>query len=407
MDSLSWILLVLLPAFLVHPVFSQSSCYSGISDFQGHPLPDAETARYNPQGQQVIMPQLTFTCGGYISSWSAHTLVLTRSNFLTLLTHVALFQVWRPTPDNLSYTRVGSNLLEFAGQTLRDGITLIPGTNDTAFFSFAQEVPPNDQILVQPGDVVGWYVPFRGSNSPLSPLFRNQASIDRDNIVGDMMYKNTSQQECVYCRGDGDYELIPSAVPLVSVTVNTPGQDDSCSQVDQTCNMVITSTGPPSSSPDTTPIPISTLVTQPQISTAEAVCIAIASTTLALQLIIILICACNLVLMKQIKKALYHNPRTTVMPVTPGVRSPSTNFRLTRPGVMGSDMPMPYAETPAPYEAVVQGAVYETVGGERQGRDDRDGEEGSQPSSEPSLNRNNMTNSTTGSKDDLLKIGST
>ncbi len=70
-------------------------------------------------------------------------------------------------------------------------------------------------------------------------------------------------------------------------------------------------------------------------------------------------------------------------------------------------MPMPYAETPAPYEAVVQGAVYETVGGERQGRDDRDGEEGSQPSSEPSLNRNNMTNSTTGSKDDLLKIGST
>lgn len=198
---------------------SQSSCYSGIADLQGYPLPNSADSRYNSLGQQVIVPQLRFSCLGYVSSWSAHALVLTRPNFIESLTHVMLLQVWRPSQGNESYTRVGYNVLRFQGATLRDGITPDPGTNDTAFFSFTQQVPPDQQILVQPGDVVGWFVPFITPTPPLSPLFRDPILTDTNNVVGDILYQNISQQGCTFCSSN-DYGVIPSTVPLVSVTVS-------------------------------------------------------------------------------------------------------------------------------------------------------------------------------------------
>lgn len=210
---------ILTSLILMHTALSESSCYTGIPDLQDHPLPNSADARYNSLGQQAIVPQLRFSCLGYVSSWSAHALVLTRPNFVGSLTHVMLLQVWRPSQGNESYTRVGFNVLQFQGATLRNGITLDPRTNDTAFFSFTQQVPPDQQILVQPGDVVGWFVPFITPTPPLSPLFRDPILTDTDNVVGDILYQNSSQQGCVLCSNDG-YGVVPSTVPLVSATVS-------------------------------------------------------------------------------------------------------------------------------------------------------------------------------------------
>ena len=166
------------------------------------------------------MPQLRFTCLGYITSWSAHTLVLTRTNFIETLTHVALLQVWRPSSsDNQSYSRVGTNQLTFRGSRLRNGIILDPTTNGTAFFNFTEPVPPEEQILVQPGDVVGWFVPVLTPTPPLRPLFRDPAPSEASNAAADILVQNTTQEGCILC-GNEDYETIGFTVPLVAATVS-------------------------------------------------------------------------------------------------------------------------------------------------------------------------------------------
>lgn len=119
-------------------VLSQSTCYSGITDLQDFPLP--VSTRYNAKEQQVIAPHLSFSCLGYLTSWSAHVLVLTRTGFLEFLPHVIQLQVWRPGPANQSYTRVGSNTLRFQGSAFRDSVIPDPTTNETSFYSFTEQV---------------------------------------------------------------------------------------------------------------------------------------------------------------------------------------------------------------------------------------------------------------------------
>ena len=171
--------------------------------------------------QQVILPGHTFSCLGYVSRWSAHTLVITRPQFEDFLTHVAIMQVWRPgNHGNRTYTKVGLNRLEFQGDALRNGITRIPGETDIAHFSFTYQVPPEQQILVQPGDVVGWYVPEQGINPPLSPLFRDRTETDPDHVATSMLIKNATQAECVFCSNAGDSEVVLETVPLVSATLS-------------------------------------------------------------------------------------------------------------------------------------------------------------------------------------------
>lgn len=204
---------------------SQSSCYTGIADIQDYPLPNSEDARYletvdTNSGRQVIVPNMQFSCMGYVTTWNAHTLVLTRTGFVDLLTHQVTFQVWRPDADGQSYSRVGSNQLEFRGSELRGGITLIPGTNDTAFFSFQREIEHEEQILVQPGDVVGWYVPFSVNVPPLSPLFRDRVGSDRDDVVVDMRHRAASQEDCVICDGAGDGDVVYDTVAFVAPSLS-------------------------------------------------------------------------------------------------------------------------------------------------------------------------------------------
>ena len=163
------------------------------------------------------MPSMRFTCAGRVTGWGGHTLVITKPNFISFLTHVVTFQVWRPDPTNKSFSLVGSNHLEFTATTLRANMTTIPGRSDAAFFSFEQMIDPSEQIFFLPGDVVGWYIPIVTTTSPLSPLFRDPTPQDCDDAVVDMWYRNSMQHECTYCDFKDGAESVGSTVPLVAV----------------------------------------------------------------------------------------------------------------------------------------------------------------------------------------------
>ncbi len=207
--------------YYFHTVQSQSRCYRGTTDIQDYPLPSPDDARYlqSDQGKQVIVPEMRFDCVGSVTRWSAHTLVLTLENFLEILTHTITFQVWRPSEDGQSYTLVGSNELRFSGTALINNITQIPDRNTTAFFSFEQSIPEQEQIYFLPGDVVGWFnVPRASINKPLSPLFRQPVPTDRDTVIVDLQYADSTQQECVACNFVENSQVVADMVPLVAVT---------------------------------------------------------------------------------------------------------------------------------------------------------------------------------------------
>ena len=161
---------------------------------------------------------MSFSCAGYITGWSAHTLVVTRPFFLDVLTHIITFQVWRPDPTNRSYSLVGANELAFSGTSIRNNITEIPGRTETAFFSFEREVEQSEQIYVLPGDVIGWSIPSISTISPLSPLFRDPTPQDCDDRVVDMWYRNSAQQECTMCDYREGSDTVSSKVPLMAVS---------------------------------------------------------------------------------------------------------------------------------------------------------------------------------------------
>ena len=192
-----------------------------------HSLPQASEASYllsndsSPRGIQVIVPQMAFGCPGRIMAWSGHTLVLTKPNFVDVLTHHVAMQVWRPSPETPGkYTLVGSNRLTFADSELRNGITNIAGVTETAFFSFTNKtVLEEDQIYFQAGDVVGWYVypQAMSIDVPLSPLYRAPLRSDTVASVVELVAERESPEACTLCN-TSRHESINDMVPLISVS---------------------------------------------------------------------------------------------------------------------------------------------------------------------------------------------
>ncbi len=172
----------------------------------------------NTSSKQVIVPEMRFDCVGSITSWSAHTLVLTLENFLEFLGHTITFQVWRPSEDGRSYMLVGSNVLTFQGQRLRDGITRVLGRNDVAYFSFTESISISEQISFIPGDVVGWYYTATSghSNKPLSILYTDHVSFPVD-IAATLLVFDGTGETCVLCNvQETSNNTITSVMPLVS-----------------------------------------------------------------------------------------------------------------------------------------------------------------------------------------------
>ncbi len=129
--------------------------------------PDTEDLMYltpQVQLQHVIAPQLRFNCYGYITSWSARTVVDNNPSFLTQLSYQITFTLWRPRNDGSqgNYDLVGRNDLTF--ELSEDKLTPIDNSSGLVpdryyYFTFQNKAPlENQNLSFQPGDVVGWNV---------------------------------------------------------------------------------------------------------------------------------------------------------------------------------------------------------------------------------------------------------
>lgn len=184
-----------------------------------------ESFNSSEEGRQVIAPEMRFDCHGYVTNWTAHTLVLTSLNYVELLTHTITFQVWRPDSAGHSYALVGSNQLNFAGAELRNGITRILGVADVAYFRLSREVPESERIHVIPGDMIGWFIATRSATKkPLSVLYSKSIyQDDPDSLV--TLYSHSSAREaCEMCSREGvpggvgeeEEEVETSVLPFIA-----------------------------------------------------------------------------------------------------------------------------------------------------------------------------------------------
>ncbi len=95
---------------------------------------------------QAIIPEYTFTCRGSVVQWGA--CVNPRSNDDQ---YDIYFEVWRPMDTDGCYSLVGSNFVN-------NGVA---ANVHNVRSCIVIDVPENDQVIVEPGDVVGFYTDHR------------------------------------------------------------------------------------------------------------------------------------------------------------------------------------------------------------------------------------------------------
>lgn len=185
------------------------------------------TLEWSSSSRQVIAPEMRFACHGYVTNWTAHTLILTSLNYVDLLTHTITFQVWRPGAGRNSYALVGANQLNFAGAELRSGITPIPDVADMAYYSFSREVPESERIHVAPGDAIGWFVATRvATKKPLSVLYSKAVYRDDPESLVTLYSHSEDREACEMCSsggvpgvgggGEGEADVETSVLPYIA-----------------------------------------------------------------------------------------------------------------------------------------------------------------------------------------------
>ena len=192
---------------------------NGGVDYQ---LPDTA----HSTGYLVIVPQMNFTCHGYITGWSALTRYASTDFAIQLLRHDITFQLWRPRPRSSGvYDFIGSHYLGFIGNTLRHGTTVVDGTQ---FFNFTAPGPSSQSPLhFQPGDVVGWYIHtlVQSIDIPLTVVYRdtrrapadpNLRSVDIYSTVIDNAHSRR-QPPCEVSLTSERTTRISSVIPYVNV----------------------------------------------------------------------------------------------------------------------------------------------------------------------------------------------
>ena len=95
-----------------------------------------------PNSIQAIIPAYTFTCRGSVVQWGACVDPRSDNDQYDIY-----FEVWRPTGTNGCYSLVGSNFIN-------NGVA---GNVHNVRACVVIDVPENQQVVVQPGDVVGFY----------------------------------------------------------------------------------------------------------------------------------------------------------------------------------------------------------------------------------------------------------
>ena len=178
-------------------------------------------ASYRMQ-QQIIIPDMRFTCHGVITAWSALTIVLQRNNWVDILKHKITFMVWRPRKTN-NFDLVGQNEYLFTGAELKNGISEVENSTgfdaDLGYFQF-NRTKSEEQIAFQPGDVVGWKVhAYRyDTDVPLSVLFKRANSQDTANVV-DLLVLERNNSIVTYCSilECDVVQTVSSVIPFISV----------------------------------------------------------------------------------------------------------------------------------------------------------------------------------------------
>ena len=166
-----------------------------------------------PRGYQAIVPSYRFNCNGNITEW---TIAVTQIDKYDLE-----LQVWRPSPtgdDTRGYVLIGQN-------SFNRHIPNRPPKNSSKLLGVIQATPrPEDQLQVEPGDILGVYVFSylpRGSGIAL-------LSGDRGNrsqlLEEEVWYAKVDKQTVV--GGGGDclettiLDTFINAIPVISVTVD-------------------------------------------------------------------------------------------------------------------------------------------------------------------------------------------
>ncbi len=95
-----------------------------------------------PNSIQAIIPDYTFTCRGSVVQWGVCINPRENNDFYDIY-----FEVWRPTNTDGCYSLVGFNFVN-------NGVA---ANVHNVRSCIVIDVPENDQVIVEPGDVVGFY----------------------------------------------------------------------------------------------------------------------------------------------------------------------------------------------------------------------------------------------------------
>ena len=179
-------------------------------------------------GYLIIVPEMSFSCHGYITGWSALTRFSANDLAIDQLYHDITFDLWRPTPGvNGSYTFVGSKRLDFFGQTLRAGMSVVNGTQ---FFKFESAIVHGPLLHFQPGDVIGWYLHslVQSTDNALTVVYKEQSAIASNQLATSSrpvdMYcteienaKSKARPPCELSILSDQTVVIPSVIPYINV----------------------------------------------------------------------------------------------------------------------------------------------------------------------------------------------
>ena len=159
---------------------------------------------------QAIIPTYNLSCCGNITEWGLD--VFDNTSFALDL------QVWRPSPtvdDSTGtgcYSLVGNN--RFISITVSGGVAIVTPS-------------PQDYILFQPGDVLGFYVEDAKSINFSTPgvVLRTSPSYLTSEIVwfASLNHDATTSQNggCPYSVGsDGVLNTLTQAAPVISISIS-------------------------------------------------------------------------------------------------------------------------------------------------------------------------------------------
>ena len=184
-------------------------------------------------GHLVLVPQLNFTCHGFITGWSAITRLSDNAQrddrILDNVLNDITFQVWRPTTRDNTYSLVGAHVVNFIGVGLRDVLTT---ANGTKFLNFTAASPAggDDMIVFQPGDIIGWYIhsTVQTLDQPMTVVYRELSDSDGQtdpSLQPVDLYSTvipdtdgaTTPPPCDLSIHSDQTRQIPSVIPYVSV----------------------------------------------------------------------------------------------------------------------------------------------------------------------------------------------